>query len=203
LTSVLFCDAPEVDVEDLQGFGATRPMLTAAPAEGAAVAAPPEVVPAAPKPPAASDPVQSFRRALAAEIAAALAAGTAFAPIGKWLSEDLIFTADRLSEGIARRGADLLGIPETTYRRQLQAATRHRAAGLLVRSERWPALAETLEEFIRARRGDADVCQWAETCLLEEIEAASPGDARVAAALLGVTEPTLWRRRAERIRQFS
>jgi hypothetical protein len=157
-----------------------------------------------PKPPLAGpDAVQTFRQALSHEIAAALAGGTAPAPIGKWLTEDLILTADRMSEGIARRGADLLGIPETTYRRQLQAATRNRAAGLVVRSPRWPALAETLEDFVRARRGDADVCQWAETCLLEEIESLSPGDARVAAALLGVTEPTLWRRRAERIRQFS
>jgi hypothetical protein len=114
-----------------------------------------------------------------------------------------VLTADHLAEGVCRRGADLLGLPETTYRRQLQGATRQRAAGLAVRSPRWPAVASTLEDFIRSRRGDADVCQWAETCLLEEIEAATPGDARAAAALLGVTEPTLWRRRAERSRHFS
>ncbi|HEY7511213.1 MAG TPA: sigma 54-interacting transcriptional regulator, partial [Vicinamibacteria bacterium] len=158
LTSVLFCDAPEVDVVDLQGFGAAKPPLAAAPAD-VAPAAVAEPQPAMPKPPLAGpDAVQTFRQALSHEIAAALAGGTAPAPIGKWLAEDLILTADRMSEGIARRGADLLGIPETTYRRQLQAATRNRAAGLVVRSPRWPALAETLEDFVRARRGDADVC---------------------------------------------
>jgi len=41
------------------------------------------------------------------------------------------------------------------------------------------------------------VCQWAETCLLAEIEAALPGDAPAAAALLGVTEPTMKRRKAD------
>jgi transcriptional regulator with GAF, ATPase, and Fis domain len=199
LTSVLFCDAPEVDVADLQGFGASR-SLPAAPL------VPPPAVPAvapARAPALESDAVREFRRALAAEIAVALGVGQALAPIGKWLAEDLILTADHLCEGVARRAAEMLGVAETTYRRQLQAATRHRRAGVHVRSPGWAAVLATLEGFIRARHPGVDVCQWAETCLLEEIDASSPGDARIAAALLGVTEPTLWRRKAERIRHFS
>jgi len=109
----------------------------------------------------------------------------------------LILTADHLSAGVSRRGADLLGIPETTYRRQLQAAERQRTAGLAVRSPGWPAVLGTLEELIRSRRADTDVCQWAEACLLAEIEAALPGDAPAAAALLGVSEPTMKRRKAD------
>jgi diguanylate cyclase (GGDEF)-like protein len=192
LTSVLFCEAAEVDVADLQGFGATKPAALSGP----------EVRPPSARE-AGGDAVSRFRRALSGEIRAALASGQAVAPLGKWLAEDLILTANHLGEGVARRGADMLGVAETTYRRQLQAALRHRAAGLAVRSPHWPAVRETLEDFVRARQPGADVCQWAETCLLEEIEAASPGDARMAAALLGVTEPTLWRRKAERIRHFS
>ena len=126
----------------------------------------------------------------------------ALAPIGKWLAEDLILTADRLSGGVSRRGADLLGIPETTYRRQLQSAAARRAAGLAVRSPHWPAVASVLESFIRAGRTGTDVCEWAEACLLAEIESAVPGDARTAAALLGVTEPTLLRRKADLPRHF-
>jgi diguanylate cyclase (GGDEF)-like protein len=194
LTSVLFCDAPEVDVDDLQGFGAPAP----APARAPEAAASRALEPSAPR-----DAATGLRQALAAQVAAALAGEDAVVPLGKWLAEDLVLTADRLSEGVSRRGAELLGLPETTYRRQLQAASRHRAAGLAVRSPRWPAVAATLEDFIRSRRPSTDVCQWAETCLLEEIEEAAPGDARAAAALLGVTEPTLWRRKAERARQFS
>ena len=122
-------------------------------------------------------------------------------PQGQWLAADLILTADRLSGGVLRRGADLLGLPETTYRRQLQAAERQRGSGLAVRSPGWPAVVGTLEGLIRSRRGDVDVCEWAEACLLGEIEAAVPGDAPAAAALLGVTEPTMRRRKAE-LRHF-
>jgi diguanylate cyclase (GGDEF)-like protein len=201
LTSVLFCDAPEVDVDDLKGF---RPSARA----GAVAAAPPAAAPFPREVEVAGtdvlqDPAAKLRGTLATAIAGALAAGEALVPLGKWLAEDLVLTADHLSEGVCRRGADLLGLAETTYRRQLQAATRQRAAGLAVRSARWPAVASTLEDFIRGRRENVDVCEWAETCLLEEIEAATPGDARAAAALLGVTEPTLWRRKAERTRHFS
>jgi diguanylate cyclase (GGDEF)-like protein len=203
LTSVLFCDAPELDVADLHGFhGSAKPDRPAASAPGPAVAAEAGVAGADPAAPV--DAVRRLRKALATEIAAALHAGDgALVPLGKWLAEDLVLTADHVSEGVSRRGADLLGLPETTYRRQLQSATRNRAAGLAVRSHRWSAVASALEEFIRARRGDVDVCEWAEACLLEEIESAARNDARTAAALLGVSEPTLWRRKAERTRQFS
>ena len=199
LNSVLFCDAPEVDGDALQGGFQALAAGTAS------------ETPTRPRPPlpigvpapagiaaSGADPALRLRKALAAEIAAVLGAGrTALVPLGKWLTADLILTADRLSGGVSRRGADLLGIPETTYRRQLQAAERQRAAGLAVRSPGWAAVLGTLEELIRSRRGDADVCQWAEACLLAEIETAVPGDAPAAAALLGVTEPTMRRRKAD------
>jgi hypothetical protein len=144
-----------------------------------------------------------LRQALSREIAGAVAAGRgSLVPLGKWLAEDLILAADRLAGGVSRRGADLLGLPDSTYRRQLQAATTRRTAGLSVRSATWPEVAGLLDDFIRARRDDTDVCQWAEAGLLAEIESAVPGDARTAAALLGVTEPTLLRRRAELSRHF-
>ena len=203
LNSVLFCDAPEVDVDDLQGgFQA----LAGRPAtESASRPRPPlpaSSSPAAVAVPSGADPAVALRTALAAEIASALGPDrAALVPMGKWLAADLILTADRLADGISRRGADLLGLPETTYRRQLQAAERQRATGLAVRSPGWTAVVGTFEPLIRGRRDDVDVCQWAEACLLAEIEAAVPDDAAAAAALLGVTEPTMRRRKAE-LRQF-
>ena len=129
-------------------------------------------------------------------MAAALApGGHGLTPLGKWLAEDLVLTADRLSGGVSRRAADLLGIPDTTYRRQLQAAAARRVAGLAVRSPRWGAVTRVLEDFIRARPAGTDACEWAEACLLAETDDAAP-DARTAAALHGVTEPTLLRRKA-------
>jgi diguanylate cyclase (GGDEF)-like protein len=197
LNSVLFCDAAEVDVGDLH--------ISAKPAARAADGprpVPPRAAPAdrgEKDTPGPADPSTKLRQALAGEIAAVLQAGRkALVPIGKWLLADLILTADRLSGGISRRGAELLGLPETTYRRQLQGATRDAAAGLAVRSPRWPAVASVLEDLISGRRRETDVCRWAEACLLSEIESAVPGDAPTAAALLGVTEPTLRRRQAER-----
>jgi diguanylate cyclase (GGDEF)-like protein len=202
LTSVLFCDAAEVDVGDLQGF-----QLPAAPVCSPAVALPPAgrhngrggggeaVVP--------SEAALRLRKALAAEIAALLASGrTPLAPIGKWLAAELVLTADRLSGAVSRRGADLLGLPETTYRRQLRHAVRHQAAGQHLRSPRWLAVTSALEELIQGRRGQRDTCEWVEACLLAEIESAAPGDAWTAAALLGVTEPTWMRRKAECPRHF-
>jgi DNA-binding NtrC family response regulator len=202
LNSVLFCDAPEVDVADLQGgFQALAGSLaSAAPHPGPPLAV--GALPAGTAPPAAPDPAQRLRKALATEIAALIGPGrTVLVPLGKWLAADLVLTAHRLSAGVSRRGADLLGLPETTYRRQLQAAERQRTSGQAVRSPGWSAVALTLEDLIRSRRDGVDVCQWGEACLLAEIEAAVPGDTPAAAALLGVTEPTM-RRRKDELRQF-
>jgi hypothetical protein len=195
---VLFCDAAEVDVDDLQGgfqaLAAGSVPALASPPRPSLAAGTPRGAPS----PAGPDPALRLRKALAAEIAAAVGSGrSALVPLGKWLAADLVLTADRLSGGVSRRGAELLGLPDTTYRRQLQAAQRQRATGQAVRSPGWSAVALTLEDLIRGRRDGADVCQWAEACLLAEIDAAVPGDAPVAAALLGVTEPTMRRRKDE------
>ena len=123
-------------------------------------------------------------------------------PLGKWLAEDLILAADRLASGVSAAAPSCSGSPDSTYRRQLQAASARRTAGLSVRSPTWADVTGLLEDFIKARRDDTDVCQWAEAGLLAEIESAVPGDPRTAAALLGVTEPTLLRRRAELSRHF-
>jgi hydrogenase-4 transcriptional activator len=199
LTSVLFCEAPEVDAEDLQGLASTA---------GTEPESPLPATPAEPAPAANErddgSPATRLRAALGREIAAALVSGRpGSTPLGKWLGEDLVLAADRLSGGVSRRAADLLGIPDTTYRRQFQAATTRRAAGLAVRSPSWNVVTSLLEAFIRSRPAGQDACEWAEGCLLAEIDARSPDDARTAAALLGVTEPTLLRRRAALMRRFS
>ena len=201
LTSVLFCDAPEVDVEDLQGLSVPVGRVPSGP-----VPAPhtPSRAALPSEPPhddvpddGGADPAVELRAALARVVAASLASGPPGpAPVGKWLAEDLVLTADRLSGGVSRRAAELLGIPDTTYRRQLHAASARRAAGQAVRSPQWPPVASVLGAFIRARPNGTDACTRAEACLLAEIDASASADVRKAAALLGVTEPTLLRRRA-------
>jgi diguanylate cyclase (GGDEF)-like protein len=190
LTSVLFCEGEEVDAADLQGFGPRAETR----AETSTETSLPAAGPAAPD----GDAGARLRLALGREIAAALARGSRSAPIGKWLMEDLVLAADRMAGGIVRRGAELLGLPETTYRRQVRQAAERRDGGLGQRSATWPEVSSLLESVVRGRQGDTDVCEWAESCLLEEIDARTAGDVRTAAALLGVTEPTLLRRRAIR-----
>jgi DNA-binding NtrC family response regulator len=191
LTSVLFCDGAEVDLPDVQ-LPKTASGRSASPAllgSGPTAEAGGEEMPG-------SDPVTRLRHALAREVAAVLGGGQPVVPLGKWLTEDLVVTADRLAGGTHRRGADLLGLPETTYRRQLHSARRRRAADLAVRTSTWPAVVGSLEELIRSRPTEQDLCAWAEACLLAEIDSRSPGDVRTAAALVGVTEPTVLRRQA-------
>jgi diguanylate cyclase (GGDEF)-like protein len=201
MTSVLFCDGAEVDIDDLQGFQATPLRVPASSATGArsAVAAPAAEAETAE---AVADPAARLHEALTREVAAAMAGGPAgLVPLGKWLAEDLILAADRMAAGGVRRGAEITGLADTTYRRQLKVAAARRAGGASLRSPTWDRVASLLEDFIRARPLDMDACRWAEVQLLGVLEAAVGGDARKAAALLGVTQPTLLRRRAEAFRQ--
>ena len=131
LTSVLFCDAPEVDVDDLKGFQASPPpALAERVAPLPALTSPEEVAATARlehprRPPSAC----AGRLARRSRRSSRPSARRTLPPLGKWLSEDLVLTADRLSGGVSRRGADLLGLPETTYRRQLGRAPAHRRPG--------------------------------------------------------------------------
>jgi DNA-binding NtrC family response regulator len=198
LTSVLFCDAPAVGPADLQGLpSSTR--REDGPPSGAPLSAP---EPAAARTTAAP---LLLRQALAEVVTSALGPdgnGRASAPpLGRWLAEDLILAAERLSNGVSRRAADLLGIPETTYRRQRRNATRTRAAGLSARPPAWQAVMSALDDFIRAGRGESDVCDRAAVCLLSVVEGAVGGDTQTVAAFLGVTEPTVLRRQARRQRR--
>ena len=199
LTSVLFCDAAELDASDLHGFQASPPPALAERVAAAPVAHDARGGGSNGTTGASSKAAERLRRTLGEEIAALLASerATHLPPVGKWLTAELVLAADRLAGGVTRRGADLLGVPETTYRRQLGRASRARAAGLHARSPRWREVASALEDVIQARRDHKDTCEWVEACLIAEVESAVRGDARTASLLLGVTEPTLMRRKAE------
>src|SRR6185436_3165208 len=189
--------SPEVDSTNLNlglSARATAPALALPPAAATQAKAPDGAAPA-------GEPVERLRQALAREVAAALASGPDLVPLGKWLSEDLVLAAERLSGGRSRRAASLLGLPESTYRRQLRTAGDRRASGHAQRSASWSSVAAVLEDFIKSRRGDADVCQWAEATLLAEVDKVV-SDARKAAALLGVTEPTLLRQKTQTISHY-
>jgi len=108
LASVLLCDASAVDVCDLQGFQGALAAHPWSEPDGPPGAAAAEARPA-------GDPVRRLRKALGQEIALALRSGGAPAPLGKWLTEDLVLAADRLSGGTHRRAAELLGIRKRRF----------------------------------------------------------------------------------------
>jgi diguanylate cyclase (GGDEF)-like protein len=142
--------------------------------------------------------VARLREALARQIDETTAVGAIGpVPLGKWLSEDLVLEANGAASGVVRRGAALLGIPETTFRRRLRDAARRQATGLSPRPDGWGDVQSLLGEVLRADRlRGQNRLKLVERVLLDEIVARFPEDTRTASALLGVSEPTLLRRLA-------
>ena len=162
LTSVLFCDAAEVDVADLHGFQAAirpgGPPAAAGPrsneqraGEHAAARAP---APAPLPHPRRAIPSSGCARPWRARSPPRSPAGrTGLVPLGKWLAEDLVLAADRLAAGVSRRGAELLGLAG----QHLPPAAPGGERAPLGRprrpvARRWHAVAALLEDFIQARR---------------------------------------------------
>ena len=113
---MLFCDAAEVDVGDLNGFQASPSPALAERVAAAPVAHDARGGGSNGTTGASSKAAERLRRTLGEEIAALLASerATHLPPVGKWLTAELVLAADRLAGGVTRRGADLLGVPETT-----------------------------------------------------------------------------------------
>jgi hypothetical protein len=119
-------------------------------------------------------------------------------PLGRWLDEDLLVAADTLANGVARRAAAILGLPETTFRRRLCKAKDQLYAGLSPRVADWEDVRPTLTQLARcAADDDQDLIALAQRVLLEEIVARYPDNVRTGASLLAVSNPTYRKRLAE------
>jgi DNA-binding NtrC family response regulator len=122
----------------------------------------------------------------------------AMLPLGRWLDEDLLVAADSLAEGVARRAAKILGLPETTYRRRLRKAKDQIYAGLSPRVADWEDVKSTLTRLVASSDGtDLDLIAFTQQILLEEIVARFPDNVRTGAALLAVSGPTFRKRVSE------
>ncbi len=117
---------------------------------------------------------------------------SATAPLGRWLSEDLVLKVDEIARGTARRGARRLGVAETTYRRQLEKARRLEAQGLLVRSDAWTRLKPTIKLLADSLAEDnqTNVIEEARAHLLDAVVARVGEDVARGSALMGITVPT-------------
>ena len=138
------------------------------------------------------DPWQQLRDALNQQLSEALSGSNISVPLGKWLNEDLVLAASELTNGNARRAAIMLGLAETTFRRQLEKVNASVQAGLLVRTSSWSALPPILNAIINVINieNQQDIIGQARSILLEQILNRIPKDHKKGAALMGVTGPT-------------
>lgn len=116
-------------------------------------------------------------------------------PLGRWLTEDLVLEANRVDRGIARRASLRLGIPETTFRRQLVKVKQAEQAGVLSRTADWANIKPFLAELVTHAEEVASksLLEQVRTMLLQEIFIQIPDNKTLAAALMGITLPTYQR----------
>ncbi len=195
MQAAILCERDELGIDEVQlpevaeapSPAAGRP---AAVVGGAGARAAPEGAEGAP---AGPDSIrEALRLALVRQIDLALGAGSGAAlPLGKWLSDDLILEANEAAGGIARRGAAIVGMAETTFRRRLTKASQLASAGLSPRTGTWEEVRSILAEMVRTAAFEGrDLLGESEQLLLREILQRVPNDTRTGSNLLGVTAPT-------------
>ena len=145
----------------------------------------------------AADSWRTLHAELARQTAQALhQSNTHPVPLGRWLSEDLVLAASTACGDVSRRAARLIGVPESTLRRQLDKARTDRDAGRAPRAVHWQAMQPCIDSIIRdAADADEDLLERARLMLLDIVQANARLGAACGAALMGVTVPTFkrWR----------
>jgi diguanylate cyclase (GGDEF)-like protein len=115
-------------------------------------------------------------------------------PLYRWLTEDLVVHAYAAADDVLTRGAEIVGIPEATFRRKLNKARESMNGGPAGRSELWNAVSPLISDLVRVTHADGeDLLKRARTILLANVIRNAPKRRAIGAALMGVTEPTLRR----------
>ncbi len=117
-----------------------------------------------------------------------------YKPIGRWLGADTVLAADRLSDGVACHAADLLGLPETTYRRRRKRAVKFDQERD-TSDELWAEVRALLPQLIPIAAEDTvDLPRRLERILLKVVLEKIPNNVKRGSAILGVSAPTYRRR---------
>ncbi|MDX1698170.1 MAG: hypothetical protein R3308_07770, partial [Thiohalobacterales bacterium] len=206
LQAVVMSDHSEIDVSDLHlgTSAANTPVATSGtvtPQPGMAAMPPPEDAAAVPADTETYDnPWTALRMALKSQVRIALEYNNAPVPLGRWLDEDLVLTADRVANGTASRASAVLGMAETTFRRRLEKVKREYEAGLLSRTGDWSAIQPVLSSLIQtdSKPNGANIFERARRTLLEEVMTRVRQNGVLGSALMGVTAPT-YRRWTEKL----
>ena len=119
------------------------------------------------------------------------------APIGRWLADSVVLSAAEVNQYVARRAAKLLGVPETTLRRQLRKAQQNADNPFQVTSQEWLAdqgnLRTLLTRIMSEPQADPEQNSLADqfqSLVLAEITRQVGENRKLGAALMGVTPPT-------------
>ncbi|MDJ0808422.1 MAG: sigma 54-interacting transcriptional regulator [Gammaproteobacteria bacterium] len=145
------------------------------------------------------DPWDALREGLGQQVTLALRKQNgSVVPLGRWLTSDLVLAADKVVNGVARQASSLLGMAETTFRRQIDKARQESAAGLAVRSSDWSVLEPVIHRLVESFDASAEqnLIEQAGQLLLQEIMQQVADNDQLGSALLGVTKPTYLRRKA-------
>ncbi len=111
--------------------------------------------------------------------------------LGNYLDEDFVLAAYEAAGEVSARAAKTLGIPETTFRRKLQKASRASGRREASRPESWSEVRDLVAALVRAKSPGADnLLEQARSVLLEEVAARFPAKEATAAAFMGVSTPT-------------
>lgn len=169
------------------------PVATLAPLHSGGVIMP---TPKSVEPKTSSDIWEQLRHALIEKLQLVLQADNIVAiPLGRWLTEDLVLEADRFDKGVVRRASLRLGIPETTFRRQVVKLKQAEQAGILSRTSDWVNIKPFLVELVASAEKNASesMLEQVRKMLLQEIIIQIPNDKTLGATLMGVTLPTYQR----------
>ena len=141
------------------------------------------------------DPFEDLEVELERQVRAALESPfTDVWPLGRWLGEDLVLEADEMSVGVQSRGARLLGIAETTFRRRLAKAQALGRQASPPRSPGWSAVRSSLRRILQVYGdSDEDLPLKTRQRLMRQVARQVPDHRRRGADLMGVSEPTFRR----------
>ena len=192
MQAVIFCPREELGPADL-GFPSEGASGTTPAAGGSSSSAPARDLPTGSP---ATDPWEALRSSLSALVRKA-AAGNEFPapPLGRWLAADLVLEVGSATQGVAYRGAALLGLPDATYRHRLQKAKNELELGMPPRPDWWDGVRAALRQIASVPNAAAENrLGRAERILLEEIRTHVSSDETLGSRLLGVTVQTFRRR---------
>jgi len=199
LRAVLTQDAEVLDAQAIELFpeftsdGAT---VDTEPGNANGQVAPQEVSSAASEShPSENDPWSVLQLELERQVAAAVTQDSRRpVPIGRWLSEDLVLAANDLCDNVVRQAAQLVGVPESTFRRQLEKASSGALTGMDYRPDHWaplrPLIRRVIEHTQAACGAQGNLLERARDALLGCVQAKTATRPGAGASLMGVTPPT-------------